>query len=64
MEPHCALKAAGHLFQNRSCFHHNANDRFGLKQQCRSVFFRAKEGWYAKKTKKKGWKILSSTNYL
>lgn len=30
MEPHCALKAAAHLFQNEGCFHHNANDRFGL----------------------------------
>jgi len=30
MEPHCALKAAAHLFQNKGCFHHNANDRFGL----------------------------------
>ena len=30
MELHCALKAAGHLFQNKVCFHHNANDRFGF----------------------------------
>ena len=31
LEPHCALKAAGHLFQNEGCFHHIANDQFGLK---------------------------------
>ena len=31
MEPYCTLKAARHLFQNKGCFHHNANDRFGLK---------------------------------
>ena len=31
-EPHCALKAAAHLCQNKSCFHHNANDRFGLNE--------------------------------
>jgi hypothetical protein len=30
MEPHCALKAAGHLFKNKGCYHHNANDRFGI----------------------------------
>jgi hypothetical protein len=29
--PHCALKAAKHLFKNKSYYHHNANDRFGLK---------------------------------
>ena len=23
-------QSAGHLFQNKGCFHHNANDRFGL----------------------------------
>ncbi len=32
MEPHCALKAAGHLFKNKGCYHHNANDRYGLKK--------------------------------
>ena len=32
MEPHCALKAAGHLFKNKGCYHHNANDRFGLNE--------------------------------
>ena len=31
MEPHCALKAAKHLFKNKGYYHHNANDRFGLK---------------------------------
>ena len=31
MEPHCSLKAAEHLFKNKGCYHHNANDRFGLK---------------------------------
>ena len=30
MEPHCALKTRTHLLKNRSCYHHNANDRFGL----------------------------------
>ena len=30
MEPHCALKAAEHLFKNKGCYHHNANDRFGI----------------------------------
>ena len=30
MEPHCSLKAAEHLFKNKGCYHHNANDRFGL----------------------------------
>ena len=32
MEPHCSLKAAKHLFKNKSYYHHNANDRFGLKE--------------------------------
>ena len=36
MEPHCALKAAGHLFKNKGCYHHNANDRFGLKEKFNS----------------------------
>ena len=31
MEPHCALKAAKHLFKNKGYYHHNANDRFGFK---------------------------------
>ena len=31
MEPHCALKVAKHLFKNKGYYHHNANDRFGLK---------------------------------
>ena len=31
MEPHCALKPAKHLFKNKGYYHHNANDRFGLK---------------------------------
>ena len=31
MEPHCALKTERHLFKNKSCYHHNSNDRFGLK---------------------------------
>ena len=30
MEPHCALKAAKHLFKNKGYYHHNANDRFGF----------------------------------
>ena len=30
MEPHCSLKVAEHLFKNKGCYHHNANDRFGL----------------------------------
>ena len=30
MEPHCALKTKTHLLKNRSRYHHNANDRFGL----------------------------------
>ena len=30
MEPYCALKTAGYLFKNKSCYHHNANDRFGF----------------------------------
>lgn len=30
MELHCALKAARQLFNNKGCYHHNANDRFGL----------------------------------
>ena len=33
MEHHCALKVAKHLFKNKGHYHHNANDRFGLKQQ-------------------------------
>ena len=33
MEPHCALKTRTHLLKNRSCFHHNANDRFGLNSK-------------------------------
>ena len=32
MEPHCALKAAKHLFKNKGYYHHGANDRFGLKK--------------------------------
>ena len=32
MEPHCALKAAKHLSKNRGYYHHNANDRFGFKE--------------------------------
>ena len=32
MEPHCSLKAAKHLFKNKSYYHHNANNRFGLKE--------------------------------
>ena len=31
MEPHCALKASKYLLKNINCYHHNANDRFGLK---------------------------------
>ena len=31
MEPHCALKVAKHLLKNKRYYHHNANDRFGLK---------------------------------
>ena len=31
MESHCSLKAAEHLFKYKGCYHHNANDRFGLK---------------------------------
>ena len=39
MEPHCALKAAKHLFKNKNYYHHNANDRFGfnvhnIEEQC------------------------------
>ena len=30
MEPHCALKTERHLNKNKSCYHHNANDRFGF----------------------------------
>ena len=30
MEPHCALKTRTHLLRNRSRYHHNANDRFGM----------------------------------
>ena len=33
MEPHCALKAAKHLFKNIGYYHHNANDRFGLNNE-------------------------------
>ena len=32
MDPHCALKAAKHLFKNKSYYHHKANERFGLKE--------------------------------
>jgi hypothetical protein len=32
MEPHCSLKEAKHLFKNKGYYHHNANDRFGLKE--------------------------------
>ena len=38
MEPHCALKAAGHLFKNKGCYHHNANDRFGFKENTDNGF--------------------------
>ena len=31
MEPHCALKVPEHLLKNKAHYHHNANDRFGLK---------------------------------
>ena len=31
MEPHCAFKASKYLLKNLNCYHHNANDRFGLK---------------------------------
>ena len=30
MEPNCALKATRQLFKNKGCYHHKANDRFGL----------------------------------
>ncbi|MCR4921428.1 MAG: hypothetical protein K5945_06955 [Bacteroidaceae bacterium] len=30
MEPHCALETTKHLFKNKSYYHHNANERFGL----------------------------------
>ena len=29
-EPHCALKTKKHLLKNTSCYHQNANDRFGI----------------------------------
>ena len=37
MEPHCALKAAGHLFKNKGCYHHNANDRFGIMKNLYNI---------------------------
>ena len=39
MEPHCALKAAGHLFNNKGYYHHNANDRFGLNKNYISLLY-------------------------
>ena len=33
MEPHCALKTQRHLNKNKSCYHHNANDRFGFNDR-------------------------------
>ncbi len=52
MEPHCALKATKHLFKNKGYYHHNANDRFGLKT-CLSVSpvfmpYNCKKPYYAK----------------
>ena len=40
MAPHCALKVAKHLFKNKSYYHHNANDRFGIIRLLSSVFVR------------------------
>ena len=31
IQPHCALKAAKHLFKNKDYYHHNANDLFVFK---------------------------------
>ena len=39
MEPHCALKTRTHLLKNRSCYHHNANDRFGFIIPCHLAIF-------------------------
>lgn len=31
IQPHCALKAAKHLFKNKDYYHHNTNDLFVFK---------------------------------
>ena len=47
MESHRALKAAAHLFQNKGCFHHNANDRFGFNHYtCKEKVY----GWIGQKS--------------
>lgn len=42
IEPHCALKAAKHLFKNNGYYHHNAIDRFGLNILLLRLFYDAK----------------------
>ena len=39
MEPHYALKVAKYLLKNKRYYHHNANDRFGLKKANRFIAF-------------------------
>jgi hypothetical protein len=39
MEPYCTLKVAKHLFKNKGCYHHNANERFGFNHDWVKGFF-------------------------